>query len=66
MINVIDIKNPRWANKDNTDSIELELTLQDGITIPFIASKNDCTVHGPELYNRAINKEFGEIKSWED
>jgi len=41
--------------------INLMVTFEDLTEMPFLAIENDCTEHGRELYQKAINGEFGEI-----
>jgi len=47
-------------NKNGT--IDLEFNHHIFGWIPFTASKNDCEPHGVEIYQRAINGDYGEIK----
>ncbi len=47
-------------NKDGTIDIELNHSILGWI--PFTASENDCEPHGVEIYRRAMNGDYGEIK----
>jgi len=57
-------KNPRWADKQHCKII-LDL-LVDKEWVPFVASVDDCTIHGPMLYNFALNSLFGPIADSEE
>jgi len=58
-------RNPRWANYKKT-SIDLEVDFDefDEEYVPFNAHPDDIVSWGPELYNRAVAGEFGEIAEW--
>jgi len=50
-----DVKNPRWAGKDHAQIIfDVMFTEEEG-WVPFVASPDDCTTHGPLLYAIAAN-----------
>lgn len=50
-----------WADKDNT-IIDCKVTFPSlRMEIPFTAHINDPEEHGREIYERAINGEFGPI-----
>jgi len=53
------VQNPRWANSSHT-LITVDLDL-DGETVLFVASPNDCTDYGPEIYQDCIDGKYGEI-----
>lgn len=59
-------KNPKWANYGKR-SIDLEVDFNelDEEYVPFNADPNDIVSWGPDLYNRAIAGEFGEIAEFE-
>lgn len=59
-------QNPRWANYSKT-AIDLEVDFNelDEEYVHFTADPNDIVSWGPELYNRAVAGEFGEITEWE-
>jgi len=61
-----DARNPRWADFKKT-SIDLEVDFDelDEVYVPFNAHPNDIVSWGPDLYNRALAGEFGEIAEWE-
>lgn len=59
-------RNPKWANYRKS-SIDLEVDFNE-LTEEFVhfnAHPNDIVSWGPELYNRAVAGEFGEIAEWE-
>lgn len=53
----------RWANSDHT-SIDMTVTIN-GQKMPFTARADDPEEYGRELFNRAINGEFGEIGEYQ-
>jgi hypothetical protein len=54
-------KNPRWGDKSHTSIMfDVRLGDEDGYC-PFVAREDDCTTHGPLLYNLAAEGVFGEI-----
>ena len=53
----------RWANADHT-SIDMVVTIN-GQDMPFTARADDPEDYGRELFNRAINGEFGEIQEYQ-
>jgi hypothetical protein len=59
-------RNPKWSDYFKT-SIDLEVDFDelDEEYVPFNAHPDDIVSWGPELYNRAIAGEFGEIAEWE-
>lgn len=59
-IEELEFKNPKFMN--NKEYIKLEFEYN-GQTNYFIASPNDIESHGKDLYNKAINGDFGEIET---
>lgn len=59
-------RNPKWANQART-SIDLEVDFDevDEEYVLFNAHPDDIVSWGPELYNRALAGEFGEIAEFE-
>jgi len=60
-----DVKNLQWANPEHT-MINCEVNfhhLQEQY-VQFTAIPTDTEVYGKEIYIRAINGEFGEIKEY--
>jgi len=55
-----EVKNPRWVNSKK-EQIIVDV-LASGEWFPFVATPDDCTTHGPMLYNFALKGIFGEIK----
>ena len=58
-------RNPKWANYQKT-SINLEVNFDelDEESVEFNAHPDDIVSWGPELFNRAVAGEFGEIAEW--
>jgi hypothetical protein len=55
------VKNPRWANAENT-SIDVDVFfIHLNEEVPFGASPNDIVAHGREIYQRCVDGEFGPI-----
>ena len=64
-MNVISASNPYWANAEHT-AINLVVKfnhLPD--EVPFTAAQNDCEPHGRDIFQRAIENEFGEIAEYQ-
>ena len=59
-------RNPKWADYRKS-SIDLEVNFDelDEEYVEFNAHPNDIVSWGPELYNRAVAGEFGEITEFE-
>ena len=65
MLNVMDIKDPRWADEEH-ERITLMLLFEGAAEYsPFCASSYDCTDYGIRLFDRAVAGEFGEIGQYE-
>lgn len=59
-------RNPRWANyRKSSINLEVDFNELDEEFVDFNAHPNDIVSWGPELYNRAIAGEFGEIAEFE-
>ena len=56
---IFNARNPKWTDSGKT-VIMLEVELENEWAT-FAAAPNDCTIHGPMLYNFAVNGLFGEI-----
>ncbi|MDR2701698.1 MAG: hypothetical protein LBB72_04640 [Spirochaetaceae bacterium] len=54
-------KDPRWTDKTHSKIIIDVLLTNETEYSFFVASPNDCTTHGPMLYNFALNGIFGEV-----
>ena len=55
-------KNPKWADSGKSQILlDVKITGQDEYC-PFVASCNDCTTHGPMLFNFAVNGLFGPVQ----
>lgn len=64
-IEVLSVRNPRWANSDGS-SIECLISTNTLIgEVPFTASKFDPEPHGRDVYARCVVGEFGEIAPME-
>ena len=57
---ITDIKNPRWVDDEKTKII-VDCKLADGEEVTFVASPNDCTDYGPEIYQDCIDGKYGPI-----
>lgn len=55
--------NPVWGDAEHS-CIDLNVTFEGLGTVPFAASKNDPMSHGPEIYARAVNGDFGTIAEY--
>lgn len=53
------IRNPKWADNNHT-AIIVDIDLN-GETVPFVASPNDCTDYGPEIYQDCLDGKYGKI-----
>ena len=60
-MNIKNVKNPRWADAAKTKIILVVQFEGEDIDCEFVASHDDCTTHGPMLYNLALNGTFGVI-----
>jgi hypothetical protein len=59
-------RNPRWANyRKSSIDLEVDFDELDEEFVDFNAHPDDIVSWGPELYNRAIAGEFGEIAEFE-
>lgn len=55
-------RNPRWANyRKSSIDLEVDFDELDEDYVPFNADPNDIVSWGPDLYNRAVAGEFGDI-----
>lgn len=64
MMMYTNVLNPQWANAEQT-AINLVLVTETLGDIPFTASPEDTTSYGPEIYERVVAGEFGEIAAYE-
>jgi hypothetical protein len=55
----------KYANVEHTMIDMIAKFVHLGEPIPFTASLNDPEPHGVDLYNRAVNGEFGPIAAYE-
>lgn len=57
-------KDPFWSNTEKT-SIDLIIKWDKFPNeLPFTASPDDCEAHGREIYEAAINGQFGQVKEY--
>lgn len=57
-------KNPKYSNAEK-NSIDMQVKFEEFTEVlPFTATSYDITLHGKELFNRALNGEFGEIAAY--
>lgn len=55
---------PKWANAEHT-AIDLNVKfLEFNDVVPFTATTNDSQPHTKELFNRALNGEYGDISEF--
>lgn len=60
--NVNSARNPRWGDYQQTFiDIEVDFDEEDQEYVPFTANPNDVETHGADLYQRAVNGEFGAV-----
>ncbi|MFY0730580.1 hypothetical protein [Pseudomonas sp. NFX15] len=60
MMNYTNVLTPQWTNADHT-AVNVVLVTEALGDIPFTATPNDSTSYGPEIYERVVAGEFGEI-----
>jgi hypothetical protein len=59
---ITDAKKPRWADETHSN-IQLDVKLENSAEyVSFVASPDDCTTHGPMLFNFAKNGLFGPVQ----
>lgn len=59
-------RNPKWAHYDHRAiNLEVDFDELDEEYVEFTAHPDDIVSWGPELYNRAVAGEFGEIAEFE-
>ncbi|MGO4003741.1 tail fiber assembly protein [Pseudomonas fluorescens] len=63
-MNYTDVSNPQWANAEHS-AINLLLVTETLASMPFTATPDDSTNYGPEIYQRAVAGDFGEIADYE-
>lgn len=63
MINTGTAHSPRWLGKEK-DSLILKVELTAGEFSAFVASPNDCTIHGKQLFQDALDGKFGVIEEY--
>lgn len=58
------VSNPIFSNPETTMinvDVDFDHLGAPGETVPFTAAANDTEAHGREIYERAINGEFGPV-----
>ena len=58
-IEKITVSEPR--SRDLSNHVDVTMTLESGVIIPFTASPGDCLDHGREIYEKAIAGHYGEV-----
>jgi len=58
-VKIENVRNPKWADNNHTNII-VDIDLN-GETVPFVASPNDCTDYGPEIYQDCLDGKYGKI-----
>lgn len=62
----MEIKNPKYSNAENTTvDVEVNFSHMPEEFVWFTASPNDTTSYGAEIYQRAINGDFGIIQAYQ-
>jgi len=57
-------KSPQWANEEHT---MIDLVIKWDVfpeELPFTASPNDTEQHGREIFEAAVNGEFGRVQEY--
>lgn len=62
-MNYSGVKNVAWANSDQT-ALDCTVTFENVGTVPFTASPHDDTLHGRDIFQRALDGEFGPIDDY--
>lgn len=63
-IKITEIRNPRWANVAHTlIDVEVQFSHMPEEWVWFTASPNDTTSYGVDIYNKAIEGKFGQIRA---
>lgn len=63
-MNITNVKNPQFCTEDqNRIMCEIEIENE---WMPFVASPNDCTKHGKQIYFECLDGKYGTIKEYED
>lgn len=63
-MNYSDALSPQWANAEHS-AINVQLVTETLAAMPFTATPEDSTDYGPEIYQRAVAGDFGEIAAYE-
>ena len=63
-MNFLDVLNPQWANAEHT-AINVTLIEAEMGELPFTAMLNDSTEYGPEIFERVVAGDFGEVAAYE-
>lgn len=65
-IQIMEMKNPKYSNAENTTvDVEVKFSHMPEEFVWFTASPNDTTSYGPEIYQRAINGDFGLVQAYQ-
>ncbi len=60
----LSVENPRWGNPENT-IVLLDVIFEDIGLVCFSATEDDVEQHGVELFNKALNSDFGPIEDYQ-
>ena len=64
-ITALEVKNVQWANEQQTMiNMDVRFSHMPNKFVPFAATSYDTEEHGKNLFERAVNQEFGEIAAW--
>jgi len=65
-IQILAIKNPKYSKADNSlIDVQVKFSHMPEDFVWFTASLNDTTSYGPEIYQRALNGDFGVIQAYQ-
>jgi hypothetical protein len=64
-LNLTSLADPVWSNENHT-AINCVVTFAEygETSMPFTADKDDCEVHGVDIFNRLVAGEFGDIGAY--
>ncbi|MGJ8524359.1 hypothetical protein LMG33818_000067 [Halomonadaceae bacterium LMG 33818] len=63
---IIDIKDPVWADEDQSIiNLKIQWAHSNGEYWPFTAHPQDSEKHGPLIFERAKNGEYGEVNPFD-
>jgi len=65
-IGYADVENLRWADESG-EAIDcvVKFSHLNGLAVPFTARADDNSAHGREIFQRAVDGDFGAIQEYE-